>query len=96
MLYSAAKDARAVYCFKYMLMCKVMINNKEDFQALLNGKFGLKFSSDSHIASIKAVAEAHFSASIVSLSQVFINFHEEINGDEVVKNHTKLLYDQLL
>jgi hypothetical protein len=53
-----------------------MINNKEDFQALLNGKFGLKFSSDSHIASIKAVAEAHFSASIVALSQVFINFHE--------------------
>ena len=25
---SAAKDSRAILCFKYMLMCKVMSNNK--------------------------------------------------------------------
>lgn len=54
-----------------MLMCKVMNNNKEDFQGLLSGKFGLKYSTDSHIQAIKAVAEAHFGASVVSLSKVF-------------------------
>jgi len=48
-----------------------MSNNKEDFQSLLNGKFGLKYSTDSHIQSIKAVSEAHFGASVVALSQVF-------------------------
>ena len=83
-------------CFKYMLMCKVMSNNREDFQALLSGKFGLKYSADSHVQSIKAVAEAHFGASVVSLSQVFTQFQKEIEGDEVVNNHTKLLYENLL
>jgi hypothetical protein len=83
-------------CFKYMLMCKVMNNNKEDFQALLNGKFGLKYSADSHIRSIKAVADAHFGSSVVALSKVFVEFKKEIEGDEVVNNHTKLLYETLL
>lgn len=77
-------------------MCKVMSNNREDFTSLLNGKFGLKFSTESHIAAIKAVAESHFGASIVALSKVFTTFPNEIEGDEVVKSHTKLLYDQLL
>ena len=55
-------------------MCKVMSNNKEDFQALLNGKFGLKYSTDNHVKAIKAVADAHFGASVVSLSRVFVEF----------------------
>lgn len=75
-----------------MLMCKVMSNSKEDFQNLLSGKFGLKYSGDPHILSIKAVAEAHFGASVVALSRVFVEFKKEIEGDEVVNNHTKLLY----
>ncbi len=32
-----------------MILCKIMSNNKEDVNALLNGKFGLKYSTDSHI-----------------------------------------------
>ena len=79
-----------------MLMCKVMNNNKEDFNNLLSGKFGLKYSTDPHIKSIKAVANAHFGASVVALSRVFVEFKKEIEGDEVVNNHTKLLYENLL
>ena len=55
-----------------------MNNNKEDFQGLLSGKFGLKYSTDSHIKAIKAVAEAHFGASVVSLSRVFSEYKKEI------------------
>lgn len=73
-----------------------MSNSKEDFQNLLSGKFGLKYSGDSHILSIKAVAEAHFGASVVALSRVFVEFKKEIEGDEVVNSHTKLLYENLL
>lgn len=92
----AAHDLRSVNCFKYMILCKIMTNNKDDVNSLLNGKFGLKYSLDSHIQAIKEVAEAHFSSSIVALSTVFRKYHSEIEGDEVVKNHTKLLYDNLL
>jgi 26S proteasome regulatory subunit N6 len=66
-----SKDPRAISCFKYMILCKIMSNNKEDVNSLINGKFGLKYSNDSHIQAMKLVADAHFSSSIVSLSQVF-------------------------
>ena len=92
----AAHDVRSVNCFKYMILCKIMNNNKDDVNSLLNGKFGLKYSLDSNIQAIKEVAEAHFSSSIVALSTVFKKYHSEIEGDEVVNNHTKLLYDNLL
>jgi hypothetical protein len=48
-----------------------MSNNRDEFTSLLNGKFGLKFSGEGHVAAIKAVAEAHFGASVVALSKVF-------------------------
>lgn len=77
-------------------MCKIMNNNKEDVNSLVNGKFGLKYGGSTSIEAMKALAEAHFSSSIVKLSQVFKNFKADIEGDEVIKNHTKLLYDKLL
>lgn len=58
-----------------------MNNSKEDVNYLLNGKFGLKYSADSHIQAIKQVADSHFSSSIVSLSNVFKKFNTEIKGD---------------
>ena len=43
---------------------------------MLNGKFGLKYAAESHIAAIKAVSDAHFGASIVALSQVFNTYKQ--------------------
>lgn len=79
-----------------MILCKIMSNNKDDVNSLINGKFGLKYSGDTNIAAMKKTADAHFKSSIVDLIQVFKDFKKEIEGDEVVKNHTKILYDKLL
>ena len=79
-----------------MILCKIMNNNKDDVNNLLNGKFGLKYGADSNVEAMKAISKAHFSSSIVALSEVFHNYEKEVEGDEVVKNHTKILYNQLL
>lgn len=73
-----------------------MNNNKDDVYNLINGKFGLKYSGDSNIVAMKLTADAHFKSSIVDLIQVFKTHKQEIEGDEVVRNHTKILYDRLL
>lgn len=75
---SAGKDNRAINCFKYMILCKIMSNNKDDVNNLINGKFGLKYSGDSNISAMKQIADAHFKSSIVDLIQVFRNFNREI------------------
>lgn len=79
-----------------MILCKIMSNNKDDVNNLLNGKFGLKYGADSNVAAMKAISHAHFSSSIVALSEVFNKYSQEVEGDEVVKNHTKILYNELL
>lgn len=79
-----------------MMLCKIMNNNKDDVTNLLNGKFGLKYGAETQIHAMKAISVAHFSSSIVALSEVFRDYHDEVEGDEVVSNHTKILYNQLL
>ena len=73
-----------------------MNNKKDDVNNLINGKFGLKYSGDSNVNAMKAISSAHFNSSIVDLIKVFKNFKDEIDKDEVVKNHTQILYDRLL
>lgn len=48
-----------------------MNNNKDDVNNLLNGKFGLKYGADRNVEAMKAIANSHFSSSIVALSEVF-------------------------
>lgn len=79
-----------------MILCKIMNNSKDDVNSLINGKFGLKYAGNSNVAAMKATSSAHFKSSIVDLIQVFKDYPKEIEGDEVVKNHIKILYDRLL
>lgn len=61
-----------------MIMDKIMSNNKDDVNTLLNGKFGLKFGGERHILAVKAIADAHFSSSIVALTSVYTDYKDEI------------------
>ena len=55
-----------------------MSNSKDDVNSLLNGKFGLKYGADSNVEAMKAISKAHFSSSIVALSEVFRNYEKEV------------------
>ncbi len=49
-----------------------MNNSKEDFYSLFNVKLRLKYSSDSQIQAIKAVAESHIDYEILFAFDKFI------------------------
>lgn len=59
-----------------MILCKIMSNNKDDVNSLINGKFGLKYSGDRNITAMKMTADAHFKSSIIDLIKVFKDFKE--------------------
>jgi hypothetical protein len=54
-----------------MILCKIMSNNKDDVNSLINGKFGLKYTGDRNITAMKLTADAHFQSSIIDLIKVF-------------------------
>ena len=42
--FNALDDPRAVFCFKYMLLCKIIINQADDVGSLISSKAGLKYT----------------------------------------------------
>lgn len=42
--FNALDDPRAVFCLKYMLLCKIMINQADDVGSLISSKAGLKYT----------------------------------------------------
>ena len=92
---NALNDPRAVKAFKYMILCKIMRNAKDEITQLLNGKYGLKYGSEPQVLTVKAVSNANSKESIVALRDVIQN-HPDIQQNEVLNTHIRSLYDNLL
>ena len=92
---SSHNDPRAITAFKYMVLCKIMRNAKDEINQLLNGKYGLKYSSHAEVVAIKEIADANFQGSIVALRDA-LKKHPEVEADEVLNTHVQGLYETLL
>lgn len=53
-----------------MVLCKIMRNARDEINQLFNGKYGLKFGSDTEVLAIKEISEANAKGSIVALRDV--------------------------
>jgi len=93
--YDSIESPLALTCLKYMLLCKIMLNCPDEVQALLTGKLGLKYSGVG-IDAMRAIADAGKKRDISIFNETLAKFSEELNSDEVVQNHLKTLYDNLL
>jgi 26S proteasome regulatory subunit N6 len=89
-------DPRANSSFKYMILCKIMRNSKDEISQLVNSKHGLRYANTLDVSAIREVADAHFKESIVALREVMDKYPDQIEGDDVLKSHIKGLYDNLL
>lgn len=56
--FSALGDPQAVSALKYMLLCKIMLNESGDVPALIASKAGLKYTGRP-VDAMRAVAAAH-------------------------------------
>eukprot|EP00192_Tetraselmis_astigmatica_P004968 CAMPEP_0117681738 /NCGR_PEP_ID=MMETSP0804-20121206/19171_1 /TAXON_ID=1074897 /ORGANISM="Tetraselmis astigmatica, Strain CCMP880" /LENGTH=435 /DNA_ID=CAMNT_0005491573 /DNA_START=45 /DNA_END=1352 /DNA_ORIENTATION=- len=92
---NALDDPKAVFCLKYMLLCKIMMNDSEEVPSIISGKAGLKYIG-LQIDAIKAVAKAHQDRSLSDF-QVAIDGHKaELVEDPIVHTHLSELYGTLL
>ncbi|ORY77799.1 proteasome regulatory particle subunit [Protomyces lactucae-debilis] len=86
---------QAQQTLKYMLLAKIMLNQGDDVQQLLKGKWATQYAGRD-LDAIKAVAQAHGNRSLAEFEGALSTFQQELASDAIVRQHFAALYDTLL
>ncbi|XP_049848931.1 26S proteasome non-ATPase regulatory subunit 11-like [Schistocerca gregaria] len=82
-------------CLKYMLLCKIMSNVKEDIHALINGKLALRYAAP-ELSAMRDVTTAYLNSSLKDFNLAINKHKAEIEEDCLLKRNLTNLYDTLL
>ncbi|XP_047330541.1 26S proteasome non-ATPase regulatory subunit 11 homolog [Impatiens glandulifera] len=94
--FNALEDPRAVYSLKYMLLCKIMVNQADDVAGILSSaKVGLQYQG-AEVDAMKAVAQAYSQRSLNLFEKGLRDFKAQLEEDPIVHRHLSSLYDTLL
>jgi 26S proteasome regulatory subunit N6 len=55
---SSLEDPKAISSLKYVLLCKIMVSQADDFAGIISSKVGMKYLG-SDVYAMKAVADAY-------------------------------------
>merc|ERR1712070_1042609 len=88
-------QADAVMCLKNMILCKIMMGQKDDVAGILNGKSALKYVGID-LDAMRAISQAYNDRSLKAFEQALVDFEKQLKGDVFIKSHLQDLYDKLL
>ncbi|WFD06976.1 26S proteasome regulatory subunit rpn6 [Malassezia vespertilionis] len=94
--FASLDDPRTLLAFKYMLLCKIMLNQPQDVATALEGKTVSKYTGSSEIEVMKAVAKAQTERSLEEFEKTLREYKTELSNDPIVRHHLSALYDSLL
>lgn len=86
---------KATDALKYMLLCRIMENQTDEVNQLLEGKHALKYAGRD-LEAMKAIARAHTSKSLAEFEQALDTYKDELTKDGFIRSHSTDLYDNLL
>ncbi|KAG8623838.1 hypothetical protein KVT40_008814 [Elsinoe batatas] len=93
--HSLDESAQATSALQYMLLCKIMLNQGDDVQNLMQSKQAVKYAGK-NLEAMKAVARAHTDRSLEAYEQALAQFRNELGSDRFIANHLRRLYDAML
>lgn len=93
--FSALDDTKAVAVLKYMLLCKVMLNDAGDVPSIISSKGGLKYVGQD-VDAMRAVAKAYQDRSLKEFQACLDSYKQQLVGDPIIHTHLTALYGTLL
>nr|BAJ21269.1 26S proteasome non-ATPase regulatory subunit [Enchytraeus japonensis] len=86
---------RAVVALKYMLLCKIMLNNSDEVQSIVSGKLALKYAGE-EVDAMKMIAQASHKRSLADFQAAKVRYHAQLVEDPIIETHLSSLGDHLL
>ncbi|GAA0167136.1 hypothetical protein Leryth_012476 [Lithospermum erythrorhizon] len=94
--FNALADPQAIFSLKYMLLCKIMVNQADDIAGIISSpKVGLQYQGP-ELDAMKAVASAYSKRSLKLFEVARQDFKAQLEEDPIVHRHLSSLYDTLL
>ena len=94
--YSSQDDPRGAIALKYLLLCKIMLGQAGELDAVAGGKLAQRYSIGPEVAAMKAVGAAHANKSLQEFETALASYPEQLGTDMLIHAHFQSLYDQLL
>lgn len=93
--HSQDEEQKATSALQYMLLCKIMLNLKEDVDSLMTSKHAIRYAGK-NLDAMKAVARAHNNRSLEEYEQALSSYRYELGSDRFIASHLRRLYDSML
>ncbi|KAK3672131.1 26S proteasome regulatory subunit rpn6 [Recurvomyces mirabilis] len=93
--HSQDDPAKATSALQYMLLCKIMLNLKDDVDNLMASKHAIKYAGK-NLDAMKAVARAHNNRSLEEYETALHSYRYELGSDRFIASHLRRLYDSML
>lgn len=93
--FSSQEDKRSLVALKYMLLCKVMLNQSSEVPSIVASKVAQNWTGE-EIDAMKAIAQAHENRSLIEFEQTLAKYQSHLQNDLIVQTHLAQLYETLL
>lgn len=93
--FSSIEDSRAIVALKYMLLCKLMLNQTDDIDALLHQKIASKYVGLESEA-MKSISTALKNRSLSDFENTIAQYKQQLTMDPVIHRHLSTIYNTLL
>lgn len=95
--YAGQDDPRGATALKYLMLCKIMMDQADDLDALIAGKTAQRYAANSkEVEAMKAVGIAYKHRSLEEFETALGSYPEQLGTDPMIHAHFQRLYDQLL
>jgi len=88
-------NIEAVLALKYMLLCKIMLKQKDEVNNIINGKNAVKYQGVD-LEAMGAIAQASNERSLQRFEQALDDYNKQLREDPFINSHLAALYDNLL
>lgn len=94
--YAGQNDPRGGKALKYLILCKIMMDQADDVDALVTGKLASKYELGQEVTAMKAVGNAYKNRSLEQFEAALSSYPQQLGTDPMIHTHFQSLYDQLL